>query len=221
MSRKCWIVMGALMLATPLASGWQSGATESYRLNCDGLITNEAEQVYLRVTAEAGSYGTPYLVGTKGDTEIWRHRFPAEEVNLAKFSYSCKRNIITLSSSGPGPTKPHSQTFVWNGAVVQGRIEFSKGTVSWEAYRKTSKGQEDHFLLWARQGQKIEVKMRNRYAPARFSIYSPRSSAALHDMQSGKQEVLLSDTLNETGDYRIVVKAPADDSYYYLQVRIE
>lgn len=65
-------------------------------MDCSGLKKNGADDIYLKLTAETGSYAVPYIVGKTGDTENWAHRFPEYRVNLAKFEYSCYQDTITL-----------------------------------------------------------------------------------------------------------------------------
>jgi len=213
-------VILSLLITFDSAYGWEEGKTEIFTLDCKSLIMNGADHLHLEVTAESGSYGVPYLVGSKGGSEIWRKRSPANEVNLAKFGYSCEGNTITVSDADPRVYTYRYQILIWNGKFIEKRVKFSKGSDHWGVYKETSPGQSDRFRLWAKKGQTIKVEMSNRRATSVFKIYEPGSKIPLQNNTFGKEKSTWSTVLNKTGDYVIVIDGTADNTHYYVKLWI-
>lgn len=220
MSLKAAYVIFTLILVFDSAYAWQEGKTETFPLDCQSLVKNGADHLHLEITAESGSYGVPYLVGSKGKKNIWKMRFPADEVNLAKFGYSCKDNTITVSHADPGPNRYHYQEFTWDGRFIERRVKFKKRSDNWDVYKETSPGQSDRFRFWAKEGQSIKVEMSNTYAPSIFKIFKAGSKEPLQVDEFGKEKIVWNDVLKESGDYVIVIDGTADDSRYYVRLWI-
>lgn len=211
--------ISTLMLSC-YAFGWQEGATENFPFECAGFPKNGAEKLSLRVTAESGSYGTPYLVGTKNNSEMWVLPFPSDQVNLAKFDFNCNASIITLSSVDPGPNKPHKQIFSFENGAIYKHLQFEKGTNFGEAYNKLANGAEDHYLLQVRSGQTMKVSIDNRFPVAIFSIFEPKSITAIEETEYKYNKSEWVGILNKSGEYSIVVKSLSGESSYYLKVEV-
>ena len=220
MLRKIFYLTLAIVFTFDSAYGWQENKTEIFPLACEKLIKNGAERLFLEVTAKSGSYGVPYLVGSKDGKNIWRKRFPADEVNLAKFEYSCNDNKIIISHANPMVDTYKYQTFIWDGEFIEKRVADGKGSRGWSVYKKTSPNQSDRFRLWAKKGQKISVEMQNIYAPSVFKIYAPDSTIPVKEIIFAKKELIWNTTLNKTGDYIIVIEGTKDDSLYYVKLWI-
>jgi hypothetical protein len=220
MSPKAAYIFFSLILVFDSAYAWQEGKTEVFPLDCPSLIKNGADHLHLEITAESGSYGVPYLVGSKDSKNIWKVRFPANEVNLAKFGYSCKNNTITVSHADPGPNSYHYQEFIWDGSFIERRVKFEKDSDNWSVYKETSPSQSDRFRFWAKEGQTVKVEMSNIYAPSIFKAFKAGSPKPLHVNEFGKEKIVWNYTLKTTGDYVIVIDGTADDSRYYVRLWI-
>lgn len=200
--------------------GWQEGVAEYFPLKCAGFPKRGAEQLSLRITAESGSYGIPYLIGIKNNAEIWALPFPADEVNLAKFDFSCNASTITLSSTDPGPNVPNKQIFSFKNGLIYKHLQFRKGSNFGEVYKKLAKGAEDHYLLQVKAGQEMKVSIDNRYPAAIFSVFEPKSATAIEETEYKYNRHVWSGFLKRSGEYSIVVKGVSDELSYYLKVEV-
>jgi hypothetical protein len=220
MSQKSFFIILAFLFTFDSAYCWEKGKTEIFPLDCKSLIMNGADHLHLEITAESGSYGVPYLVGSKDGKQIWKKRSPANEVNLAKFAYTCKGNTITVSDAYPGVYAYQDQTLVWNGKFIEKRVKFSKGSDHWSVAKKTSVGQSDRFRLWANKGQTIKVEMSSVQATSIFQIYEPGSKVPMQNNIFGREMPIWSTVLNKTGDYVIEIDGTADNTLYDVKLWI-
>lgn len=212
-------LLTSLLIFSCPAFGWEEGKTENFPLECAGLEKNGAEKLYVRVTAESGSDGMPYLIGTKSESEIWSIPFPAYEVDLAKFYFSCNAPIITLSSAYPGPGKYNHEIFSFKNGLIYKHLKFEKGENSTTIYRMLAKGSEDHFLLSAKSGQNIEVSINKENPTAIFSVFEPKSNIPIEETDYKYNKTEWSSVLKKSGEYAIAVKGVSGKSYQ-LTVKI-
>jgi hypothetical protein len=205
---------------------WKEGKTEVFPLECNELLKNGADRLIMKITADSGSYGVPYLVGIKGEKEVWSKRFTASAVNLAKFDYSCKGNVITLWSAYPGPNNPTSQKITWNGKNLEKQIEFLKSSNSGDFYESLPEEVTDHYSFWAKKGQHIFLQVNNIYSPTTLSFYGRSSAEPIEKFEFYKDDKHWDYILPETGKYKISVtnikgEQKYDTSMYYLKIKIQ
>lgn len=209
-----------LFLTSSHSYAWQSGETKYFPLECASLINKNADKLSIKITAESGSYGTPYLIGTKDNREIWSSRFPAEKVNLAKFDYSCDADTITLWSADPGPNKSTAQLFRWQGKYVENIIKFKKGVNTTEIYKSIPENQEDRFVFWAKGEQKIHITLSCFTSPYTLLLFKPESKIEFINLGITKDKIELSYNLRATGEYKIIVKDFVKKTNYRMRIEI-
>jgi hypothetical protein len=103
------------------------GIDHDYPLNCPSFLSENVDQVVVRVTTTLGSYGSPVLIGLNKNTNVWNKPFPeSEAVNIASLMVSCEENRVTLSFRNPGDSAWNNQHYVYVGKS----IKFIRSTVT-------------------------------------------------------------------------------------------
>lgn len=99
------------------------------------------------------------------------------------------------------------------------RVRFARGASSATIKDSVVSGTRDRYLLGARKGQKMSIRIVSLEDNAVFDIVAPVNQAG--QQRTLKQEAFSwSGTLPETGDYQIVVGSTRGNASYRLQVTI-
>ena len=106
-------------------------------------------------------------------------------------------------------------------AGIKKRVRFPRGSNSTTISGAVIRGEQDRYILGAREGQTMTVRIRSVEDNAVFQIYLPGEQESLEgagerdDAKSWKGE------LPATTDYIIVVGASRGNAKYKLEVKIE
>ncbi len=99
------------------------------------------------------------------------------------------------------------------------RVRFARGASSATIKDSVVSGTRDRYLLGARKGQKMSIRIVSLEDNAVFDVVAPVNQAG--QQRTLKQEAFSwSGTLPETGDYQIVVGSTRGNASYRLQVTI-
>lgn len=100
-------------------------------------------------------------------------------------------------------------------AQVQQRIQFKKGTNSAEIKGGVARGTVNTYLIKAKQGQKMNIKIQSPENNAVFNIINPKTKTIVKEAKSWSGE------LSQTGDYEIAVGTERGGASYTMSVSIE
>ncbi|XHX80620.1 MAG: hypothetical protein RBJ76_12030 [Stenomitos frigidus ULC029] len=119
---------------------------------------------------------------------------------------------ITLQNTAQAPRLVAQQSRIR-------RVRFAPGANSATIKDSVVSGTRDRYLLGARKGQTMSIRIVSLEDNAVFDVVAPLNAAK--EQRLLKQEVRLwSTTLPETGDYQIVVGSTRGNASYRLQVTI-
>lgn len=102
---------------------------------------------------------------------------------------------------------------------VTKRIKFGKGKNSAMVAGAVVRGDRDTYIVGARAGQTMTVKIRSVENNAVFQIQGP-DGEFLHNAGDEDDATKTSNTLPENGDYRIIVGGTRGNATYKLTVSI-
>lgn len=108
-----------------------------------------------------------------------------------------------------------------NAAGVNKRVRFPRGANATTIAGSVIRGDRDRYLIGARAGQKMTVKISAEEQNAVFQIYQPGNSKTLAGAGEGQDATDWSGSLPVTGDYTIVVGGTRGNATYKLNVKIE
>ena len=111
----------------------------------------------------------------------------------------------TMVNMGTGESKPAYR-----------RVQFRRGSSSTTVQGKVSIALPDTYLLGARAGQVMTVKLTAPHQSVRFMIMTSRTTEVLADNTTS-----WTGTLPETGDYHILVDADEDGRTYSMTITIK
>lgn len=99
------------------------------------------------------------------------------------------------------------------------RIKFAKGKSSTTISYSVIRGEVDTYILGAKAGQRMSVKITSLEKNAVFQIESP-SGEYLENAGEGDDQTNWSGRLPDNGDYRIIVGGTRGNATYKLTVSI-
>lgn len=100
-------------------------------------------------------------------------------------------------------------------AQVQQRIQFKKGTHSAEIKGGVARGTVNTYLIKAKPGQKMNIKIQSPEKNAIFNIINSKTKTIVKESKSWSGE------LSQTGDYEIAVGTERGGASYTISVSIE
>jgi hypothetical protein len=100
------------------------------------------------------------------------------------------------------------------------RIRFQRGKSTAVIENAVVRGDRDRYLLGARAGQSMSVRITSLERNAVFTVYRPGGQRALAGTEEGKDAVRWSGRLPATGDYEILVGGTRGNASYTLTVSI-
>jgi hypothetical protein len=100
-------------------------------------------------------------------------------------------------------------------AKVQQRIQFKKGTHSAEIKGGVARGTVNTYLIKAKKGQKMNIKIQSVEKNAVFNIIDPNTKTIVKESKSWSGE------LSQTGDYQIAIGTERGGASYSMSVSIE
>ncbi|MBD2074445.1 hypothetical protein H6F86_11225 [Phormidium sp. FACHB-592] len=119
---------------------------------------------------------------------------------------------VTLQSTSEAPKLVAQQSRLR-------RVRFAPGASSATIKDSVVSGTRDRYLLSARKGQKMSIRIVSLEDNAVFDVVAPVDQAG--QQRTLKQEAFSwTNTLPETGDYQIVVGSTRGNASYRLQVTI-
>lgn len=100
-------------------------------------------------------------------------------------------------------------------AKVQQRIQFKKGTHSAEIKGGVARGTVNTYLIKAKKGQKMNIKIQSVEKNAVFNIIDPKTKTIVKESKSWSGE------LSQTGDYEIAVGTERGGASYNMSVSVK
>ena len=100
------------------------------------------------------------------------------------------------------------------------RIKFAKGKSSAVLANSVIRGDEDTYLIRAKGGQKMSVKISSVERNAAFFIEKP-GGGFLENAGEGDDQTIWKGTLPGDGDYKIIVAGTRGNATYKLSVTIK
>ena len=100
------------------------------------------------------------------------------------------------------------------------RVRFAKGKHSATLTGSVVRGDRDTYILGARGGQTINIRISSTEKNAVFQVEGP-DGEHLAGAGEGDEATLLSGTLPESGDYKIIVGGTRGNAHYRLTVSIQ
>jgi hypothetical protein len=111
---------------------------------------------------------------------------------------------------------------VYTGAEgVKKRVRFARGETSAAVEGSVVRGERDTYLLGARAGQRMTVRVTSLEDNAVFQIYEPGGKKALKGAGEMDDATNWSGELAVSGDYHIVVGPTRVNASYKLEVNIK
>jgi hypothetical protein len=104
---------------------------------------------------------------------------------------------------------------------IKKRIRFPRGTTSTTISGAVVRGKQDRYILGAREGQTMTVRIRSTEDNAVFQIYLPGEQESLEGAGEGDDAKSWSGKVPVTIDYVIVVGASRGNASYKLDVKIQ
>jgi hypothetical protein len=106
-------------------------------------------------------------------------------------------------------------------AGIKKRIRFPRGSNSTTISGAVVRGERDRYILGAREGQTMTVRIRSVEDNAVFQIYFPGEQESLEGAGEGDDAKSWKGNLPATTDYIIVVGASRGNASYKLEVKIQ
>jgi hypothetical protein len=100
------------------------------------------------------------------------------------------------------------------------RIRFARGSTSATVEGAVVRGERQVYLLGARAGQRMEVRVVSPERNTVFQLYAPGRGGALPGAGEADDATTWSGTLPRGGDYRLVVGGTRGNASYTLHVSI-
>lgn len=187
-----------------------SGACACGAVNCSIYIYRKTAQGFETILDEASGLGIEVLKTSSNgysDLRVEARDTAATRVETVyKFDGKQYREAKTMIVHvETGETKPASR-----------RLQFKRGASSTTVTGKVSIALPDTFLVGARAGQVMTVKLTAARKSVRFLVMSPTTRNLVAD---NARE--WSGTLPETGDYHIIVDADERNSMYSMTISIK
>jgi hypothetical protein len=104
---------------------------------------------------------------------------------------------------------------------VKKRVRFLRGSNSTTISGAVVRGQRDRYIVGAREGQTMSVRVKSPEDNAVFQIYFAGEQESLEGAGEGDDATRWSGKLITTTDYVIVVGASRGNASYKLEVKIE
>ena len=187
-----------------------SGACSCGMVNCSIYVYRKAGQGFELILDDAAGFGVELLKTSSNgyrDLRVTARDTAATQGEVTyKFDgkqYREAKNMLVQVETGE--TKPASR-----------RLQFKRGTSEATVQGKVSIALPDTYLVGARAGQVMTVKLSAPRKAVRFMVMSPSTRSLVADNArdwTGK--------LDETGDYVIIVDADARNSLYSMTVSIK
>jgi hypothetical protein len=187
-----------------------SGACSCGMVNCSIYFYRKAGQGFESILHDAAGFGIEVLkTSSNGYRDLLvtaRDNAATQAETVYKFDGKRYRDVKnTLVQVETGERKPASR-----------RLQFKRGTSEATVQGKVSIALPDTYLVGARAGQVMTVKLSAPRKAVRFMVMSPSTRSLVADNArdwTGK--------LDETGDYVIIVDADARNSLYSMTVSIK
>ena len=187
-----------------------SGPCSCGMVNCSIYVYRKTGQGFESILDDAAGYGVEMLkTSTNGyrDLRVTARDTAATQSQMTyKFDgkqYREARNILVQVETGE--TKPAVR-----------RLQFKRGTSQTTVQGKVSIALPDTYLVGARAGQVMTVKLTAARKTVRFLLMSPSTRSLVADNARDWTGVL-----DETGDYTIIIDADARNSAYSMTVSIK
>jgi len=187
-----------------------SGPCSCGMVNCSIYVYRKTGQGFESILDDAAGYGIEMLkTSTNGyrDLRVTARDTAATQSQMTyKFDgkqYREARNMLVQVETGE--TKPAVR-----------RLQFKRGTSQTTVQGKVSIALPDTYLVGARAGQVMTVKLTAARKSVRFLLMSPSTRSLVADNARDWTGVL-----DETGDYTIIIDADARNSAYSMTVSIK
>lgn len=186
-----------------------SGACACGAVNCSIYIYRKTAQGFETILDEASGLGVEVLkTSSNGFSDLLveaRDTAATRAETVYKFDGKQYREAkTTIVHVETGESKPASR-----------RLQFKRGTSSTTVTGKVSIALPDTFLVGARAGQVMTVKLTAPRQAVRFLVMSPTTRNLVAD--NARQ---WTGTLPETGDYHIIVDSDERNSTYSMTISI-
>jgi hypothetical protein len=106
-------------------------------------------------------------------------------------------------------------------AGVTKRIRFPRGSTSTAIEGSVVRGDRDKYLLGAKAGQHMDVRISSAEENAVFQIYRPGGKRTLDDAGEGEDAMEWNGALPDSGDYTIYVGPTRGNATYKLEISIK
>ena len=106
-------------------------------------------------------------------------------------------------------------------AGIKKRVRFPRGSHSTTIGGAVIRGEEDRYIVGAKEGQTMTVRIRSVEKNAAFLIYFAGEQESLEGAGEGDDATHWSGKLPTTTDYIIVVAGTRGNATYKLEIRIE
>jgi len=187
-----------------------SGPCACGMVNCSIYIYRKTGQGFESILDDASGYGVELLkTSTNGYRDLLvtaRDTAATQGQTTYKFDgrrYREAKNMLVQVETGE--TKPASR-----------RLQFKRGTSEATVQGKVSIALPDTYLVGARAGQTMTIKLTAPRKAVRFMLMSPSTRSLVADNARDWSGVL-----EETGDYTIIIDADARNSTYTMTVSIK
>lgn len=104
---------------------------------------------------------------------------------------------------------------------IRKRVRFPRGATSTVLKGSVIRGDRDTYLLGAREGQTMSVRITSLEDNAVFQIYRPGGKVTLEGAGESEDATEWSGELPVTGDYLIVVGGTRGNATYKLEIKIK
>lgn len=187
-----------------------SGPCACGMVNCSIYMYRKTEQGFELILDDAAGYGVELLkTSTNGYRDLRvtaRDTAATQGQTTYKFDgkrYREARNMLVQVETGE--TKPASR-----------RLQFKRGTSESTVQGKVSIALPDTYLVGARTGQTMTIKLTAPRKAVRFMLMSPSTRSLVADNARDWSGVL-----EETGDYTIIIDSDDRNSTYTMTVSIK
>jgi len=187
-----------------------SGPCACGMVNCSIYIYRKAGQGFEAILDDAAGLGVELLkTSTNGYRDLLvtaRDTAATQDETVYKFDGKRYRDVKnTLVHVETGERKPAFR-----------RLQFKRGTSEATVQGKVSIALPDTYLVGARAGQVMTVKLTALRKAVRFMVMSPSTRSLVADNARDWTGVL-----GETGDYTIIIDSDARNSTYSMTVSIK
>jgi hypothetical protein len=187
-----------------------SGPCSCGMVNCSIYVYRKAGQGFESILDDAAGYGVELLkTSSNGYRDLLvtaRDTAATQSQTTYKFDGKQYREAKSmLVQVETGETKPASR-----------RLQFKRGTSQTTVQGKVSIALPDTYLVGARAGQVMTVKLIAPRKAVRFLLMSPSTRSLVADNARDWTGVL-----GETGDYTIIIDSDARNSTYSMTVSIK